>query len=386
MSNTEIGSDVSSVRYGVAKKGVVARFKNIDRIFAITVLLPTIVATVYYGLIASDVYVSESRFIVRSAEKSNQAGFMGALLQGTGLSKAQDDTYPVIDYIQSRDALSVLNKNGEIAREYGEKGDFASRYLKIFGEGNEALWKYYSSHIVNVDLDTVSSITTLKVRSFSPQEAKAINERLLNLSEGLINKINERATKDAVTFSQGRVNAATEQAKSAAAALAAFRNSNTVFDPDKQSATQLVQVAALQKNLFDEQAQLAQLEKIAPKNPQINALKTSIEVLTQQIARSSGDVTGKRSSLSTKAAAYARLELDAEFTSKELASAMTSLENARAEAQRQQLYLERIVQPNEPDMAVEPRRLRSIAATLIVGLVIWGIVTIFVSGVKEHRN
>jgi capsular polysaccharide transport system permease protein len=63
-----------------------------------------------------------------------------------------------------------------------------------------------------------------------------------------------------------------------------------------------------------------------------------------------------------------------------------SLEQARNEAQRKQLYLERIVQPNLPDVATEPRRLRSFLAVVALGLVLWGILSMLIAGVREHQD
>jgi len=48
--------------------------------------------------LASDVYISESRFVVKNPQRSAQTG-LGALLQGTAFSRSQDDTYSVHDYI-----------------------------------------------------------------------------------------------------------------------------------------------------------------------------------------------------------------------------------------------------------------------------------------------
>jgi capsular polysaccharide transport system permease protein len=39
-----------------------------------------------------------------------------------------------------------------------------------------------------------------------------------------------------------------------------------------------------------------------------------------------------------------------------------------------------------PDVAIEPKRLQSIAATLLLGIVAWGILTIFIAGIKEHKD
>ena len=55
-------------------------------LFFMSVLLPTAVASVYYGLIASDTFVSESRFVVRSPQRPQLSG-IGAILQGGGFAR-----------------------------------------------------------------------------------------------------------------------------------------------------------------------------------------------------------------------------------------------------------------------------------------------------------
>jgi capsular polysaccharide transport system permease protein len=368
------------------KKGLIGRIKGINRIFALTVVVPTTIAIVYFGLVASDVYVSESRFVVRSAQRQSQTSVVGALLQGTGFSRSQDDTYPVIDYIESRDALKELNQNNYIADAYGNHGDLLSHFPRSLDGSFEALWKYYGKQIVNVELDSTSSITTLKVRSYTAEDSAKINEKLLELSERLINRMNARAATDTVQFAQIQVDIAATKAKDAAAALATYRDSYTVFDPERQSAIQLQQVTALQTQLFAAQTELIQLQSIAPQNPQIPVLKTSISTLEKQIETATGGVTGGKNSLSNKAAAYARLQLDSQFADKQLASAMSALENARAEAQRKQLYLERLVQPNTPDIAIEPKRLKSIFEVFALGMIVWGVLSLLLAGVREHHD
>ena len=69
-----------------------------------------------------------------------------------------------------------------------------------------------------------------------------------------------------------------------------------------------------------------------------------------------------------------------------VAGLIAALETARSEAQRQQLYLERLVRPNLPDDAVEPRRLRSIATVLILSLIAWGVVSLLVASIREHTD
>jgi capsular polysaccharide transport system permease protein len=131
---------------------------------------------------------------------------------------------------------------------------------------------------------------------------------------------------------------------------------------------------------------LAQLQTFTPENPQIPSVANRVRMLREEIRGEISRVTGGGSSLADKAANFQTLALEADFATKQLASALASLEGARSEAQRQQVYLERVAQPSLPDTAQEPQRIRSIAATLFLGLAAWGILNMLLAGLREHRD
>lgn len=371
----------------VQKKGLVQRAKKINRLFALTVLLPTTIAVLYFALIASDVYVSESRFVVRSPQKQQSASLVGSLLQGGGISSSSTDSYPVHDYILSRDALKALDADDLMTDAYTHRhADLLSRFPQIdLDRSFEAFYKFYQNQ-VGIDYDANSGITTLTTRAFTADDAVKINARLLNMSEALVNRLNERARDDMVHFAEIELQRSEQKAKNAAIALSSYRNHQSIFDPNQQSALQLQQVSKLQDRLISSQTQLAQLQAISPQNSQVAALRTTIESLEQAIARASRNVAGATSSLSNKAPDYERLSLDLDFANKQLASSVAFLETTRSEAERKQLYLERLVQPNRPDVAIEPHRLRAILTVLISGLIAWGILTLLLAGVREHHD
>src|SRR6202047_169245 len=81
--------------------------------------LPTLVAGVYYFAIASDLYLSEAKFIVRSP-KQVQTNTIGALLQSTGLAtRATDDTELLQDFIMSRDVVRKLEQQNDLRAIFG---------------------------------------------------------------------------------------------------------------------------------------------------------------------------------------------------------------------------------------------------------------------------
>src|SRR5689334_23074927 len=103
-------------------------FRSLNIWFWAIVGLPTLAAGVYYFAIASDLYLSEAKFIVRSP-KQVQASGIGALLQSTGLSRAEDDTAAVQDFITSRDAVRKLERKNDLRDVFNRpEGDFVTRF------------------------------------------------------------------------------------------------------------------------------------------------------------------------------------------------------------------------------------------------------------------
>jgi len=360
--------------------------RRFNGLFAITVLLPTLFAGLYYGQIASDVYISESRFLVRNPQRPQMSG-IGALLQGTGFSRAQDDTYSVHDFIRSRDALQELDKALGVRQAFSSEDiDFFNRFPGIDpDESFEALHRYYQKR-VDIVYDTVSSISILQVRAFSAEDSKRINEMLLEMGERLVNNMNLRSRRDLIEVAEKEVLQAEQRARDAAGALAGFRANRSVLDPDRQGAMQLQGVMKLREELLVAQGQLDQVRQVSPENPQIGSLESRVRAIERAIAEENARVLGRNSGLVAKTPAFDRLVLEKAFADRQLATAMAALDQARAEAARKQLYLERLVQPHLPDHAVEPRRVRGVVTVFVLGLVLWGVLGLVLAGVREHTE
>jgi capsular polysaccharide transport system permease protein len=362
------------------------RAGRLDKLFLAMVAFPTAMSVVYFGFVASDVYISESRFVVRSPERQAPAG-LGFLLQGAGFGRAQDDSYSVAEYVQSRDALKVLNEQIGLGKAFASPSvDRISRFAGLdFDDSFEALHRFYQK-MVTVQSDSTSAVSVLTVRAFTPTDAVNANRLLLEQSEALVNRLNERGRQDMIGFATAEVKEAEMKAKAAALAVSTYRNTQGVVDPERQATVQLQEVSKLQQELIATTIQVAQLQSTTPANSQIPALRNRALTLRQEMDKQISRVTGGERSLADKAASFQRLALERDIADKQLISALASLESARNEAQRKQVYLERIVQPSVPDVAQEPRRLRSIIATLILGLVAWGLFSMLLAGVREHQD
>lgn len=368
------------------KTSLKASIGKVRPLFLCVVVIPTALAILYFGIFASNVYISESQFVVRSPDKQTPSG-LGMLLKTTGFGSSGDEIYAAQEYMLSRDALTALDRGNAFSRAYTTPSiSVFDRFAPFeMGHSFEDLYKYYKKKVA-IQQDTTSSIVTLTVRAYTPEEAARFNEQLLEMAEATVNKLNERGRQDLIRFSQREVDEAKAKSRAAAQALSAYRNQAGVVDPEKQATVQLQMISKIQDELIATRIQLRELRAYTPQNPQIEVLDVRAKGLAREIDGQLGLVAGDRKSLSSRAAEYQRLYLESQFADKNLASTMASLEEARNEARRKQAYVERIVSPNVPDDPLEPRRWRGIFSTLILGLAAWAVISMLVAGMLEHKD
>ena len=128
-----------------APDNVIVTWLRKRRLFLLMVILPTLVATLYYGLVASDIYISESRFVIKSPDKKkSQVSTLANLVQTTGLSGGQEQANEVLTYVRSRDALLALEKSVRFRDRYTTiRADFLARFPQPWANDSfESLFKY----------------------------------------------------------------------------------------------------------------------------------------------------------------------------------------------------------------------------------------------------
>lgn len=358
------------------------------RWFALFVILPSILAIVYYGLIASDIYVSEARFVIKSPDrKQGQLSSIASLIQTTGLSSGQEQTNEVIDYLRSRDALANLSRRMNVRASYmSHEADRLSRFPSIVGGDTfEGLYKYYGK-MVDASLDHDTGNAVLKVKAFDAGAAYRLNRNLLELSENLVNRLNARANSKAIDEAQGRVREAEQRVRNARIAMAGYRNASGLLDPKSEGEGVLTVSTELVAQRAAMAAQLATILRLTPANPSIPALRQQISALSAQIEAQNSRAVGTSSGIASKLGTYESLAVEQEFATQMLTAAGASLEQARAEAQKQQFYLERVVEPNKPDEALLPARLKQILTVIGASLCLYLVGWMLVVGILEHST
>ena len=372
---------------------LVTRLARISRKpFFLLVVLPSLLAAFYFYAIAAPQYVSEARFVVhsRGSDSGVQAAMRaaaGSALGGFGAGMSSSETNSIRDFLSSLDAVQQAHEKLDLVALWRRpEADFLAR---LWFTEPERLARFYN-RMVSVALDPTTNVTTLTVRSFRPEDSRELAEILLGASESLVNRLSERARGDTLRLAQQEIEIAERRVQESRAALIRFREQEQELDSAGAVQAATVLRGQLEATLAQARAELTErLQFMRPDNPALQATRNRIEGLERQIAAERSRHTDINSNLggavlARQLAAYERLMLEREFADKQLASATAGVEMARLEAQRQQLYLSRIVQPNLAVYPLYPRKFTNVAS-IFLGLVIaYGIGWLLIVGMREH--
>lgn len=110
--------------------------------FFLFVVAPVVASAVYFGGTASDVFLTESRFVVRSSEQPT-APNLGGLLKGLSPSVGSENAMVVRDYLLARESIASIDKDLKL-REHYKKGDMFQSFPAWFEDASlEQFYDYF---------------------------------------------------------------------------------------------------------------------------------------------------------------------------------------------------------------------------------------------------
>lgn len=363
--------------------------------FLLLVVLPTVALGAYYTFYAAGIYESEARFLVRNRSSGSSGGStasgdasvggrMAALSALAAGRPGQDEARAIMSYLDSPAALIALRREVDYPTLWrAPEADLLSR---LWWEKPPIEWMlWYFRRRVAVEQDTDTGVLKLRVQAFRPGDARLLAEQVLRVSEALVNTLNDRLTSDALRVAQDDVDKSEQRMIAAREALIAFREREQAFDPQATAGAQVTTISALEASLAQARTDLAERRAfMRPDNPQLQALQNRIAALQAQIIAERERTTRGDERLTQQVAAYERLNLEQQLADRQLASATATLESARTEALRQQVFIARISDPHLPETATYPKGMFNTFTVFLSLSVLFGIGWLLVVSAREH--
>jgi capsular polysaccharide transport system permease protein len=371
-----------------ARKGDRAFRLGVISSFIAFVIAPFLVASIYWGLIASDQYSTQMKFTIHAGEKSpldSLGGMIGGGMLGGGAGS--QDTQIVADFIRSRAMVDALQDSLNLKRIYSyPEADYFSRFNP--SKPVEDLEKYWRKR-VDVKVESLSGIVAVDVRAFTPEDSRALGTKILELSEKLVNDISMRARRDAVTQAKIELARAEDELQATTATMRDTRNSEGVLDAGAAAEAIDRIVGALKLELSKLEQDLASQGDAGENSPQSRVLQSRAGALKAQIADYNKQIAslGKASggpSMADRMSTLSRKQIDLDLARQRYAMAAAIYENARVDLETQHSYLAVSLRPSLAEKAMYPRRWWEWSIIVLPAIVGWALLVAIAFLVRDH--
>ena len=358
-----------------------------EKEFCSFVALPTLLTFGYFGLWASPMYISETQFAVKDVVEQGAGLDIASQIFKTSSSSIQNARI-VETYLKSPDLFETLNKDLKIVDHYSAKShDIISRLSSDPSAWDkEVFWAKVSQPKIDVD----SGVVTFTVRAYDPQMAQDIAKATLKASEALVNEMNERSRTDAIKLASNEVKIAQERVSQAQKALKVFRDEHRELDPKATASGLQSLVFELEGDRAKVKAQLAESRSYMQSNaPTVRGLEKRLAALETQLKAEKARIAGatqEANTLNAWVSQFESLTIESEFAQKQLVSAMTALEQARAMALTKTQYIVPIQQPTLPDESRYPRTWIFTLCAFFGFFFLYGMVRLIVASIREHAG
>jgi len=155
-----------------------------------------LIGILYLAVIAEPRYASSVSFIVRSTAESTQSSqdsLTSIVQQNPTTTIAYDETYAINAYLTSRDIVDQLAKNDKLREILSRpEGDFVFRYPTFWLPNDDEFLYQRFRWMTSASVDEYTTISTIEVSAFRPDDAQTLTQAMLGYAEGLVNQMNAR--------------------------------------------------------------------------------------------------------------------------------------------------------------------------------------------------
>lgn len=357
--------------------------------FAALVVAPVLLTAAYLFAVAEDQYASTVAFAVRSEEAPPQLELFGALADFGGSSGNDADI--LYEFLESQELVAALDHQIDLRTRYAQRGRDIVFAFPPDGPIEELTthWR----HMSRVAYDSNTGLIELRVRAFTPGDARMIAEAAFAESARLINELSDIAREDATRFARNELDRSVDRLKASREWVMAFRSVNQIVDPDADLQVQMGLLGTLQEQLAEAYIEIDLLREATrmPNDIRLTQAEKRIAVIEARIederaklgtgsmgATSSGDYA-------TLMAEFERLMVDREFAEQSYTAALAAYDAALAEARRQSRYLAAYVKPTLAETSQHPQRwtlLGLVALFLAAG---WAAAMLILQSIRDRR-
>lgn len=349
-------------------------------------LLASLAAAFYWGVIASDRYVSEAHVVIQRTDLTGAPAmdFTGPF---GNLGGNRADQLLLRDYLLSVDMLKKLDARLNLRSHYSDwYRDPLSRMW--FEDAPLELFHRHFLSMVSVEFDDYAGVLVIKAQGYDPKTAHALAAMLVEEGEHYMNAMAHDLARDQVVFLERQAGDMSARTARARQAVLNYQNSKGLVSPQGTVTNLAAIIDRLDVQLADLRARrTAMLGYLMPANSNITELNLQIAAVENQIRQEQGRLVspnGKK--LNSIVEEFQRMQMNAEFAQDVYKTALIALEKGRIEATRTLKKVSVLQAPTEPQYPLEPRRIYNTVVFILTTLLLAGVAHLLAAIIRDHKD
>lgn len=354
------------------------------RIIGAAVII-SLLAAVYWLVIASDRYVSEAHVIIQRTNLAGNPTMDLTSLFGGGNSRA--DQLLLRDHLMSVDMLAKLDAALNLRGHYSDWHRDPLSRMWFKDASMEWFHRHYLSRM-SVDFDDYSGVLMVKAQGYSPKTAHAVTTLLVQEGELFMNEMAHNLAQNQVAFLEKQVAQMNKQAMKARQAMLTFQNQKGLVSPQATAENIAAIVARLEAQRTELETQRSASQAyLVPNHPNIVQLSQQIIAVENQIVQEQAKLASPGgATLNRTVEEFQRLEMEAAFAQDLYKTALAALEKGRMEATRTIKKVSMVQAPTLPEYPLEPRRFYNTLVFILVAMLLAGVAHLLTAIVRDHKD
>lgn len=390
LPSTDVASEADRVRAIMAMQRDIVRRRQRNFMLlmvrlACFVILPTIIAGIYFAKFATPLFSTVSAFQIQKADGPAGAGNFGSLFAGSAFATPKDDI-AVQAYLQSRDAMKKLNETQGFKAHFSQPSIDPLQRLAA-GATDEEAYKVYKRN-VKIAYDPTEGLIKMEVTAADPLISEAFSKELITLAEAQVNHLTERVREDQMKGARASFEDAEAKMQIAQQKVLDLQQKQGILDPKVETQIVMTDVAELEKTIRIKQLELDQLnDNPKPNKARVDGVKGDMERLTAQLDGLRRQMTQGSNGQESMAQVGGELRFaEAELLTRQqmMAVALQQVETSRIEANRQVRYLATSVAPVAEDQPTYPRVFEDTALAFLIFAGIYLMLSLTASILREQ--
>jgi len=366
------------------------RHRGLIASFILLAVVPWVAVAAYLFIVAEDQYHSTAGFTVRSQEQGGANELIGGLGQFIGASTASDSDI-LYEFIQSQEMVQTVEEQIDLRGHYSQYWP-RDWVFSIWPDASQEDLIWYWNRMVGVSFDASTGLIEVQTKAFDPEMAQDISQTIVSVSQARINDLNMQAREDAMRYAQADLDEAVDLLKNAREALTNFRTQSQIVDPETDIQTRMGVMTSLQQQLAEALVEYDLLRgTTSQSDPRLKDLSKRIEVIRERIAierknfaSSSTETGGVSQDYPSLISEFERLTVDREYAEEAYFAALTALESARDEANRQSRYLATYIKPTLAQSSEFPQRHFLSGLIGLFLLLTWSILALIYYSIRDR--